>query len=84
MELWIRSQDKICLTKVKHLYIDKNNNIRQQEDLILGTYESKERALEVLDNIHQLLIDLQTLEIVPDFYKICKRSLDNVYEMPKE
>ncbi len=43
-----------------------------------------ERALEVLDEIHQRLIDLQTLEIKYDFYKVCERSLNCVYEMPEE
>lgn len=59
-------------------------NIVANDDPCIGTYKTKERALEVLDEIHQRLIDLQALEIVPDFHKATKRCLDNVYEMPKD
>ena len=88
MELWIRSQDKECLMKVNRVDYDLSNSkhrimVNGYETLV-GHYETKERALEVLDEIHQRLIDLQTLEITSDFYKVCKRNLDNVYEMPKE
>ena len=50
----------------------------------LGKYKTKERALEVLDKIHQRLIDLGTLEIVPDSYTVLPKDTSNVYEMPKE
>ena len=57
MELWIRTQDRECLTKVNHLYInEKGNNIyeiSQEDDIPLGKYISKERALEVLDEIQK-------------------------------
>ena len=49
---------------------------------LLGTYKTKERALEVLDEIHQRLIYLETLEIAPDSYKILSKNTSNVYEMP--
>ena len=88
MELWVRSQDRECLMKINRVDYDLSNSehrimVNGYETLV-GHYETKERALEVLDEIHQRLIDLQTLEITPDFYKVCKRNLDNVYEMPKE
>ena len=51
MELWVRSQNKKCLTMVNHLYTNDNCEIKQQDDLILATYKSKERALEILDEI---------------------------------
>ena len=73
MDLWIRSQDKECLTKVNHLYFNNNGYIKQQEDLILGTYKSKERALEILDEIQNLLNDISDNKIVG-----C------VYQMPKD
>lgn len=50
----------------------------------LGEYTTKERALEVLNEIHQRLINLGTLEIAPDSYKILPKDTSNVYEMPKE
>ena len=93
MELWIRSQDKEALRKVNMgimYWKDVNNrdcivNIDNATGYsIMGAYETKERALEVLDKIHQRLIDLQTIEIAPDSYKAIKRNINCVYEMPKE
>lgn len=74
MELWIRSQDKECLTKVGHLFVSRYNTIKQDDDIDLGSYETKERALEVLDEIQNIL---------------AKRYLgypnyEGIYEMPKE
>lgn len=90
MELWIRNQDKNCLMKVEKLELI--NDCLCSEDVqlthietdkgIVGSY-SPERALEVLDEIHQRLIDLQTIEITPDSYKTIKRNLNCVYEMPE-
>ena len=82
MELWIRSQDKDILVKVDSLLIDDNNNdIYTQcwvgvnlETYTLGKYKSKERALEVLDEIQHRLITLSDS---------MNRQL-YVYEMPKE
>ena len=64
MDLWIRSQDKMNLVKVNQInvnYQDKRQIIANyipdfignQGDYydILGSYSSKERALEVLDEI---------------------------------
>ena len=60
MELWIRSQDKECLVKISNIqYIYKNyihglgtyyDNLK-----ILGEYKTKERAIEVLDEIEKLI-----------------------------
>lgn len=55
MELWIRSQDKECLTIVNHLFTNDNCEIKQQNDLVLATYKSKERTLEILDDIQSKL-----------------------------
>ena len=59
MELWIRSQDKENLLKVNeiHLGLNKeyvNSNI-VVNDWIVGRYETKKRALEVLDEIQNIL-----------------------------
>lgn len=67
MELWIRSQDKNNLIKVSDIWIDDtdmtdkgyvsimtNSNFSFE----LGIYNSKERALEVLDEIQHRLITL--------------------------
>lgn len=62
MELWIRSQDKTKLVKSNFLslflsdanwYIYTNTNIG--EPFSIGKYKTKERALEVLDEIQNIL-----------------------------
>ena len=80
MELWIRSQDKNILQKVNKLYVttyaEENGygiyDIKYDDlddcDIPLGFYKTKERALEILDEIQ---IDM-TFES------------KKVYEMPEE
>lgn len=91
MELWIRSQDKECLVKISNIqYVYKNyihglgtyyDNLK-----ILGKYKTKERALEVLDEIQNILKPkyiLDTSSIKPDgkFYidngKLCQNYSGN-------
>lgn len=70
MDLWIRSQDKEDLTKVRRgIYLEPQNSldlsygetIETGEYFIMvdgysyGEYKTKERALEVLDEIQNLL-----------------------------
>lgn len=68
MELWIRSQDKSSIVKVDNLYVSVGNYIcyyvEKGKEVPgtyyrpsggLGRYETKERALEVLDEIQSLL-----------------------------
>lgn len=78
MNLWIKSQDK------KHFEIATKIEIRSDNEKALlvndckfGTYETKERTLEILDNIQTLVeeyYDCQDNDIV----------LAPVYSMPKE
>lgn len=89
MELWIRSQDKkkLCVAKFFELDNDETGIFcfnGESYSIFAGKYKTKERTLEVLDEIHQRLIDLQTIEIAPDSYKTIKRNIDCVYEMPKD
>ena len=59
MELWIRSQDKKRLIKIDNIkvYEDSKDNysdiraVFNDYELSLGEYKTKERALEVLDDI---------------------------------
>lgn len=81
MELWIRSQDRESIFKVKSIFYSTND---ENEHLIrsiivddvkngiikLGQYSTKERALEVLDEIQEIL-ETRTVSQM-------------VYEMPKE
>ena len=85
MELWIRSQDKMNLVRIKQINVNYRDNRQiianympeEYENSgeyyeLLGTYKSKERALEVLDEIQNYILLPNT---------------DNsayIYEMPKE
>lgn len=111
MNLWIRSQDKLSLVKPLDLELysclktpicDENTTdirayLSKQEDdyIILGTYTTKERALEVLDEIQKILTP--KIQVTPEFRKsdltgncqwIDKQELIQyntyVYEMPEE
>ena len=88
MELWIRSQDKTDLVKVDRLTIDDTNSIfGDYNDFYLGTYKTKERALEVLDAIHQRLVNIQCIELAGVEYitsHMKRTGVDCVYEMPEE
>ena len=101
MELWIRSQNKIVLMKVDEICyaeVYKNEHTLWYRDIELGKYNSKERALEVLDEIQKLLQPQMVLSKVgkpiaetcdglvytePNEYEI-KELSTYVYEMPKE
>ena len=78
MELWIRSQDKMKLVKVNYLYImdqqDHFTIIGETIDSgpVVGTYKSKERALEVLDEAQCHLVNIND----------SRDSYFYVYEMP--
>jgi hypothetical protein len=74
--MWIRSQDKETLTKVKHLSIRylsgsysifTDNHLAPNEICNLGTYSTKEKALKVLDKIVE---------------EINYGDLQNVFQMP--
>lgn len=85
MELWIRSQDKMNLVKVRQISVNYQDNKQIIANYIpelyensgeyyeiLGTYKTKERAIEILDEIQQYIL-------LP--------NIDNstyVYQMPKE
>ena len=72
MELWIRSQDRENTVKIINQYGLKRNDKKTiianyQPDFtdkydgyyeILGTYKTEERALEVLDEIQNLLMPI--------------------------
>lgn len=103
MELWIRSQDKLKLVSNCNLYI--SNEFMNEfviEDLSnkylrLGTYKTKERALEVLDEIQNILSGNCILKsydnVTPEFSENliinpCEVHIEQlntyVYEMPED
>lgn len=61
MELWIRSQDKRILIKVDNVFLNANYDNKRistydgDSNTTLGEYKTKERALEVLDEIEKLI-----------------------------
>lgn len=90
MDLWIRSQDRNKLVKCNDIVIktesDDGKSIRgyqiigyfdkETEYEELGFYLTHYRALKVLDNMQQFLVNINDEEDGNDYYSI--------YEMPKE
>ena len=81
MELWIRSQNKEYLVDARELAYAENFAIPcvlafvRNTSKILGRYQTKERALEVLDEIQE---HLNRLLSEPE-----DRPVYPVYEMPE-
>ena len=94
MNLWIRSQNKCRLLKVDSLQIIHNEEDKQFPYYInasyklLGTYKTEKRALEVLNDI-QNIVNAKTIikfkEFVPNEYlKRVKDAIDknSIVELP--
>ena len=90
MELWIRSQDRMKLFRG----IDFRGIVEQEgcsiidntDDYIIGTYKSIERALEVLDEIQDILdcgFKQKKFDSVGNEYYFEKVD-KKVYEMPED
>ena len=87
MNLWIRSQDKMNFVKVRQISVNYQDNkqiiANYMPELyensgeyyeLLGTYKTKERALEVLDEIQNILkpkyiLDTSSIKPDGDFYE---------------
>lgn len=94
MELWIRSQDRESLTKVSNVQYtyqkgDLYTDVRGKHHIgtyydnlkILGTYATKERALEVLDEIEKILKP----QVITKLGKIVGKTCDGtIYTTPNE
>ena len=77
MELWIRSQSRQNLMKANDIVVEYNKILVFKDDEAsteVGEYKTKERALEVLDEIQCHLVNINDSR---DRYFY-------VYEMPKE
>lgn len=91
MELWVRSQDKELLMKTPELRYKQKGNVHSLLAYdtsggyrILGVYKSKERAIEILDeiqNIFSLKIENISYNEVDLFLKT--KMLNSCYQMPK-
>lgn len=113
MELWIRSQDKMNLVKINQICVSYQNNnqiiANYVPDFIgtqgeyyenLGIYKTKERALEVLDEIQNFIkptveVKNNNIECVqnmnnvpiiqpPNFDVIIREVNTKIYQMPEE
>lgn len=90
MDLWIRSQDKELLIKVDLISMDKVVEENGEYDIrfhniVLGRYKSKERALEVLDEIQSKLdIFNKFIDEPKDMFKNFFVPPIFVYKMPEE
>lgn len=104
MELWIRSQDREKIVKSSYLslflsdttwfiYTDTNTG----EPFDIGKYKTKEKALEILDEIQNIISGKTILKsfdnVTSNFndkviIKPCEVKIEQlntyVYEMPKE
>lgn len=85
MELWIRSQDRKSLVKVdSNLTVDDTNSIFCDYDShFIGSYKTKERALEVLDYIEDH-VGFLNVEMGAGRFGELDFQTDIVYQMPKE
>lgn len=79
MELWVRSQDKAELVKATSEVmldetIENEFHINVDGCYSVGKYETKERALQILDEIQEILF--------PDFFiKMKDMKINNVSEL---
>ena len=91
MNLWVRSQDKRILQKVDNIFLDANYEDKRistydGDNVELGTYKTKERAIEVLDEIQDRMLNSafakkinglgEELDLMPNSILI--------YNMPKD
>lgn len=88
MNLWVRSQDKECLINISNIqYVYKNNmhglGTYYDNLKILGTYKTKERALEVLDEIQD---KINLIDLGHDFGSpmIDLKNPAYIYQMPEK
>ena len=96
MNFWIRSQDKLELRPNPKLGVEKLEDgyyiidrLNFDKSIILGKYNSKERALEVLDEIQEYMqVDKDNYEGANKVaYQECavyKSDYLMIYKMPKE
>lgn len=92
MDLWIRSQDRETLLKTEIVMIEEQNenefwiylgHENYDPYRVLGVYKTKERALNVLDDIQDELISSSYFPGNPkEEFLVCGSA--RVYEMPEE
>ena len=93
MELWIRSQDKEDLIKIENvkywnetqIAVNVQTSFNNVDYVVVGEYKSKERALEVLDEIQNKINNFEAELYASNQLHIGNVEIPSlVYEMPKE
>ena len=98
MNLWVRSQDKENLIPIKNPICVYDNKIVYKESasyiMTLAEYKTKERALEVLDEIEERIMLINTINMAKDTDSLiaCKnalteekiKGLNYPYQMPEK
>lgn len=95
MNLWVRSQDKENLIPIKNPICVYDNKIIYKESasyvITIGEYKTKERALEVLDEIQRTIAKNQSLiSLMHNFTDlkgneegVAQIFKDMIYQMPE-
>lgn len=97
MELWVRSQDKTNLVKIRQISLNYKNNKQIIANYMpdfypnsgeycefLGVYKTKERAIEILDEIQDELISSDFMPIEKNEEAVLTCGSARIYEMPAE
>lgn len=79
--MWIRSANKKVLVNTEDIYIYCNNIKSGDRDCTLGEYDSSERALEVLDQIHNVIARNISRDYLSGKYRV---NQNYVFQMPEE
>ena len=90
MNLWIRSQKKDKLFKINGVDITKMNDNSYEitgytsYNIYLGTYKTKERAIEILDEIQDELISSDFMPIEKNEEAVLTCGSARIYQMPED
>lgn len=82
--MWVRNQNKTELISAERIQVDENSIYAFQNvmDAVLpGEYETEERALQVLDQIEQRLIEGYRSDVI---IGITREYRENVFQMPEK
>lgn len=83
MGIWIRSQDGKTLTNTGEIYVGRSSkswDIRTGRGFNLGHYSTEEKALKVLDMIHDDICELSDHVVI--FFNILTGP--KVFQMPQD
>ena len=96
LDMWIRSQDKLKLVDAKAVYINYHNHNEimgsvggsEDTDYPLGTYVTEERTLEMLDEVHRYIEEVEKVKLNASFYnpQFCPKTEPDfkIFVMPEE